>query len=268
MDAARLTGAEARRLIRNGEWTGTTSGLAAGYAQANVVILPQENADDFERFCALNPKPCPLLGRTAPGDPHPRGLAGGADVRYDVPLYRVYRDGRLAEEPTDIGDVWQDDLVGFLLGCSFSFEQALIEAGVPVRHIEMGCTVPMFRTSIACAPAGPFAGPLVVTMRSVPDGLVDRAVGITARYPMSHGAPVHVGDPAAIGIVDLAKPDYGDPVPVRDGETPLFWACGVTPQAALEAARLPLVITHAPGRMFITDLRDPHPYPLPGGEGI
>jgi uncharacterized protein YcsI (UPF0317 family) len=254
MDAASLTGAEARRLVRRGECAGTTSGMAAGYAQANVVILPETYAVDFERFCGLNPKPCPLLGRTAPGDPHPTGMAQDADLRYDVPLYRVYRDGKLAEERTEIAEVWRDDLVGFLLGCSFSFEQALIEGGVPVRHIEMGCTVPMFCTSIACEPAGRFAGPLVVTMRPVPDGLVDRAVEITSRYPMSHGAPVHIGDPAAIGIADLAKPDYGDPVPVRDRETPVFWACGVTPQAALEAARLPLAITHAPGRMFITDL--------------
>lgn len=251
--------------IRAGQWTGPTAGLAPGYTQANLVILPQADAFDFLRFCVRNPKPCPVLDVTDPSSPHPDpGWARDADLRTDVPRYRVYERGELIDEPTDLLSWWRDDpftslsasLVAFLLGCSFTFERALIAAGVPVRHLECGCNVPMYRTTRPCRPAGQFHGPLVVTMRPIPAHLVARAVQVTSRYPSVHGAPVHVGDPGALGIEDLAQPDYGDPVPVEAGEVPVFWACGVTPQAVALASRVPLMITHAPGHMFVTDRLD------------
>jgi len=245
---------QVRQWIREGRWTGPTAGLAHGYAQANLVILPREIAYDFLVFAHRNPKPCPLLDITDPGSPEPVRAAPGADLRTDLPRYRLFRDGELVEEVTDVTSVWRGDLVGFLLGCSFSFEWALLRAGVPVRHLEQGCNVPMYVTNIPCRSAGVFSGPMVVSMRPIPGGLVGRAVQVTARYPRAHGTPVHVGDPAAIGIRDLDRPDFGDPVTVRPGEVPVFWACGVTPQVALMRARLPLAITHAPGHMFITDI--------------
>ncbi len=245
-----------RAAIRPGDWTGPTAGLAPGYAQANLVILPEAEAAEFREFCRRNPRPCPLLEVTAPGDPVPHHLAPGADLRTDVPRYRVYRDGALVAEPAEIADLWRDDLVAFLIGCSFTFEQALLDAGVPVRHIALGRNVPMYRTNRPCTPVGPFAGPLVVSMRPMPPDLVDRAIAVTARYPRMHGAPVHIGDPAALGIADLAHPDYGDAVPVGPDEVPVFWACGVTPQAVAVAARVPFMITHAPGHMFVTDRTD------------
>jgi len=253
-DVARLSGAQARALIRAGRWRRTTAGMAVGYEQANLVILPAALADDFRRFCALNPGPCPLLDVTAPGSPEPRAVAPGADLRVDVPRYRVYRDGALAEEVDDLTGLWRDDFVGFLLGCSYTADAALLRAGVPLRYVERGTAVSMYRTNRPCQPAGPFHGPLVVSMRPVAEALVERAAETTARYPRAHGAPVHVGDPADLGIADLARPDYGDPVPLQPGELPVFWPCGVTPQAAAEAARIELMITHAPGCMFITDL--------------
>lgn len=256
MNRARLTGAEARDLIRRGRWAGPTAGLAEDYVQANLVVLPEAYAADFGRFCALNPRPCPLLGVTGPGSPDPAPVAKDADIRHDLPLYRVYRDGRPEADVGDIASLWQSDFVAFLLGCSFTFEKALRRAGVPLRHLELGCNVPMFRTSVACRSAGPFQGPLVVTMRPVPESLVQRASEITSCFPRAHGAPVHIGDPGQLGIADLARPDYGDPVPVLPGEVPMFWACGVTPQAVAQSAGLPLMITHAPGHMFITDLRE------------
>lgn len=254
--AARAHPREVRRWIREGGWTGPTAGLARGYVQANLVVLPREFAWDFLLFAARNPKPCPLLEVTDAGSPEPAGVAPGADLRTDLPRYRVFRGGRLEEEVTDIRALWRDDLVAFLLGCSFTFEEALLRAGVPVRHLELGCNVPMYVTDIPCRPAGVFAGKMVVSMRPIPGPLVSRAVRVTARYPRAHGSPVHVGEPAAIGIADLDRPDFGDPVPVRPGEVPVFWACGVTPQVAILEARVPLAITHAPGHMFITDLRE------------
>jgi uncharacterized protein YcsI (UPF0317 family) len=247
---------EVRAACRSGEFTAHTSGLAAGFAQANLVVLPETDAFDFLLFCQRNPKPCPLLDVTAPGDPVPRKVAPSADLRTDLPRYRVWEHGRLVAEPTDICDQWRDDFVAFVIGCSFTFEAALLNAGVPVRHIELGCNVPMFRTNIACQPAGKFHGPLVVSMRPLTPANAIRAVQITSRYPAVHGAPVHVGLPEQIGISDLARPDFGDAVPVRDDELPVFWACGVTPQAALMAAKVPLAITHSPGCMFVTDVRD------------
>jgi uncharacterized protein YcsI (UPF0317 family) len=250
------TAGEVRQAARTGAWTEQTSGLVPGFAQANLVILPQEFAADFLLFCQRNPKPCPLLDVTAAGDPTPRRAAPTADLRTDLPKYRVWQEGRLVDEPTDIRQLWRDDFVSFIIGCSFTFEAALLRAGVPVRHIELGRNVPMFQTNIPCAPAGIFHGPLVVSMRPLKPADAIRAVQITSRYPAVHGAPVHLGFPEQLGIADLSRPDFGDPVPVRPDELPVFWACGVTPQAAVMAARPPLVITHSPGCMFVTDLRD------------
>ncbi|PYM60440.1 MAG: putative hydro-lyase [Candidatus Rokuibacteriota bacterium] len=247
---------EIRQAIRQGRYTGGTAGFAPGYVQANLVILPLREAYDFLVFCQRNPKPCPLIEVTDPGSPEPVGVAPGADLRSDVPRYRIYRDGRLETEVTDITQEWREDSVAFLLGCSFTFESALLQAGVPVRHIEEGRIVPMFRTRLVCRPAGRFRGPMVVSMRPIPAPLVPRAVTVTARYPMAHGSPLHIGDPARIGIADVHKPDWGEPPTILPGEEPVFWACGVTPQAVALEARLPLVITHAPGHMFITDLPD------------
>jgi uncharacterized protein YcsI (UPF0317 family) len=246
----------ARTAIRLGEWTGPTAGLAPGYTQANLVMLPEADAFDFLRFCVRNPKPCPVLEVTDPGSPEPAATAPGADLRTDLPRYRVYRHGEPDGEPTDVRDAWRDDLVAFLIGCSFTFERALLAEGLPVRHIEQGVNVPMYRTSHDCHPAGRFAGPLVVSMRPMSPEQAIRATQITSRYPTVHGAPVHVGDPEALGIADLGTPDYGEPVAVRPGEIPVFWACGVTPQAVAAASRPELMITHAPGHMFVTDVPD------------
>lgn len=248
-----LTPEQLRKRIRIAKWTGPTAGLARGYVQANLVILPADWAYDFLLFCVRNPKPCPLLEVTEIGSPVPARTAPGADLRTDLPRYRVYQGGQLVEEPTEITGWWRDDLVAFLLGCSFTFEDALAEAGIALRHWERGCNVPMYRTSLQCTPAGRLHGPLVVSMRPIPAGQVARAVEISARYPLAHGAPVWIGDPAGLGIADLDRPDWGDPAPIREGEVPVFWACGVTPQAVALAARPPLMITHAPGHMFITD---------------
>jgi uncharacterized protein YcsI (UPF0317 family) len=245
---------ELRRAARSGAFQDQTSGQCPGRVQGNVVILPADAAADFLRFATLNPKPCPVIGITEPGSAALPGLGDDVDIRTDVPRYRVWRDGALVEEPADIRHVWRDDLVAFVLGCSFSFEEALIEDGLEVRHVRLGRNVPMFRTSIACAPAGRFHGPLVVTMRPYKAADAIRAVQLTSRYPAVHGAPVHLGRPDLIGIADLQKPDYGDPVPVAEDEVPVFWACGVTPQAAIAQARLPFAITHAPGAMLVTDL--------------
>ncbi len=250
------SGQQVRRACRRGEWTGPTAGLAAGFAQANLVVLPRDRAYDFLVFCQRNPKPCPLLEVTEPGDPCPAKFAPDADLRTDLPRYRVWRNGELENEPTDIAGLWRDDFVSFLIGCSFTFESALLRAGVPVRHIEENLNVPMYRTNIACRSAGIFEGPMVVSMRPLSPANAIKAVEITSRYPMVHGAPVHWGTPEEIGIEDLSRPDFGDAVPLKAGEIPVFWACGVTPQAALMAAKLPLAITHAPGSMFVTDVKD------------
>ena len=250
-----MSPAEARAAIRAGRWAQQTAGLAAGFVQANLAILPEADAEDFHEFCRLNPKPCPLLDVTAPGSPAPEKTAPGADLRTDLPRYRVFEGGELVAEPTDISAWWRDDLVAFLLGCSFTFEPALIEAGVPVRSIDRGTVVPMYRTNRMCVPVGRFAGPMVVSMRPIPAGLVDLATAISGRYPDVHGAPVHAGDPAEIGVEDLDQPHWGDPPPSEPGDVPVFWACGVTPQAVALASKPELMITHAPGNMFITDLR-------------
>lgn len=245
-----------RRRIRAGEITGQTSGMAPGFAQGNLVVLPLAWAEDFLTFCLANPKPCPLLAVGQPGDPCLPGTGVGVDIRSDIPSYRVYRDGKFTEEMTDCSHLWREDFVSFLIGCSFSFEWALMNAGIGVRHIELGSNVPMYRTNIACASAGPYEGNIVVSMRPMTPANAIRAVEITSEMPQVHGAPVHIGDPSLIGIPDLARPDYGESVPVREGEVPVFWACGVTPQVALAEARPPIAITHSPGCMLITDILD------------
>jgi uncharacterized protein YcsI (UPF0317 family) len=250
------TGAEVRRLARRGELRGPTPGLALGFVQANLVIVPRELAFDFLLFCQRNPKPCPLLEVTDPGSAEPRAVAPGADLRTDVPRYRIYQNGQYIDEPHDLTNWWRNDLVSFLLGCSFTFENALLQAGVPLRHLEMGRNVPMYRTSLSCRPSGMFHGPMVVSMRPMTPAQAVKAVEVCGRYPRAHGAPVHFGDPSALGIRDLDRPDFGDPVTIQRGEVPVFWACGVTPQAVAMEARPPLLITHSPGHMFVTDLRD------------
>jgi len=243
---------EARAIIRRGAYSGHTAGIAPGYVQGNLCILPKELATDFAAFCQRNPKPCPIVGMGAPGDPSLPDL-GDIDIRTDVPRYKVYRDGKLVDEPTDIRSLWSDDLVAFVLGCSFSFEQPLIEDGIPLPHIVHDTTVPMYRTNIDCVPAGPFRGKMVVSMRPLTPAHAIRAVQITTRFPAVHGAPVHLGLPEEIGIGDIMKPDFGDPPIMKPGQLPVFWACGVTPQAVVEQARPSLCITHMPGAMLITD---------------
>jgi uncharacterized protein YcsI (UPF0317 family) len=246
--------ADVRAAIRRGDWRSHTAGLAAGYVQANLVVLPREDAYDFLLFSVRNPKPCPLVDVADTGSPVPALAAPKADLRVDLPRYRVYQHGELAAEPESIAEWWRDDLVAFLIGCSYTFEHALVAEGIPLRHLQRGTNVPMYRTNIDCRPAGAFHGPLVVSMRPIRDDLIERTVEISGRYPRAHGTPVHIGDPAAIGIGDLAAPDWGDPVAIEPGETPVFWACGVTPQAVAMSAKPALMITHAPGHMFITDI--------------
>jgi uncharacterized protein YcsI (UPF0317 family) len=249
-------GRSVRQLARSGVLQGQTSGMAPGFVQANLVVVPRDLAFDFLLFCRRNPQPCPLLDVTDPGNPEPTTVAPGADLRTDLPRYRIYRYGELVAEVTDLRPYWRDDLVAFLLGCSFTFENALLEAGLPVRHIEQNRNVPMYRTRIACKPAGLFRGNMVVSMRPMTPAQAEQATAICRRYPLAHGAPVQVGEPQAIGISDLARPDFGEAVDFRPGEVPVFWACGVTPQAVAMQARPPLLLTHAPGHMFLTDLRD------------
>jgi uncharacterized protein YcsI (UPF0317 family) len=251
-----VTGLDVRLAARSGALDAPTSGLAPGFVQGNLAILPREYAEDFLRFCQANPKPCPLLGVSEAGDPAIPALGADLDIRTDIPRYRVWRDGALVDEPRDVKAVWRGDLVSFVLGCSFSFEEALLQADVPLRHIERGTGVPMWRTNIQTQRTGRFHGPLVVSMRPMKPADAIRAVQITTRLPAVHGAPVHLGYPEAIGIADLAKPDYGDAVPIERGELPVFWACGVTPQAAIAAAKVPFAITHAPGFMLVTDLKN------------
>jgi uncharacterized protein YcsI (UPF0317 family) len=243
-----------RAQIRRGQHRGNTSGFAPGFVQCNIVILPAENASDFLRFCQLNPKPCPLIATAnEPGDPT-LPLLGDIDIRVDVPSYRVFREGKYERELTDISDIWRDDLVTFALGCSFSFEEALLADGLEVRNVTAGVNVPMYKTNIACASAGPFSGNMVVSMRPFLAADAIRAVQICTRFPAVHGAPIHLANPELIGIDDINRPDYGDPVDLRENELPVFWACGVTPQVALEEAKLPFAITHSPGCMLVTNL--------------
>jgi len=245
-----------RASVACGEWQKPTSGQAPGFTQANVVILPEKYAFDFLLFCQRNEQPCPVIDVCESGVTAPPFAAPGADIRNEVPRYRIYRHGELECEPDNILNHFTNGLVTFLLGCSFTFEQDLLNHGIPVRHIELERNVPMYITNRECRPAGVFSGPMVVSMRPIPENLVDKAAAITARYRKAHGAPIHVGTPEQIGIADLQKVDFGDPPEIRPGEVPVFWACGVTPQMAIQRAKLDLVITHAPGYMFVTDVRD------------
>ena len=255
-DTQPMTGKQVRALAAAGHLATPTPGLAFGYVQANLVVLPRDLAFDFLLFCHRNPKPCPLLDVTDPGSPEPKLVAPGADLRTDLPRYVVYENGQPIAEPTDIKKWWRGDLVAFLLGCSFTFENSLVRAGIPVRHIEQECNVPMYKTNIACTPAGVLRGNMVVSMRPIPEVQVAETIKICHRFPKAHGAPVQVGAPEVIGVRNLEKPDFGDAVEVRRGEVPVFWACGVTPQAVVMEVKPPLAITHKPGHMFVTDLRD------------
>ncbi|MFC4354735.1 putative hydro-lyase [Chryseomicrobium palamuruense] len=247
---------EARDMIRNNNWVKPTSGMANGYIQANLAVLPKEMAFEFLLFCQRNPKPCPIIDVTEPGSRIPSLSAPLADLSTDIPKYRVYRHGQLVEEKTDVSDLWDENMVGFLIGCSFTFEDALLQNGIPIRHIEENCNVPMYKTNIPCVNAGRFEGPMVVSMRPMPEKDVIRAVQVTSRFPSVHGAPVHIGDPKSIGIQNINNPDFGDSVTIKEGEVPVFWACGVTPQAIAMHVKPEIMITHAPGHMFITDLKN------------
>jgi uncharacterized protein YcsI (UPF0317 family) len=255
-EALAMKPAEFRALVRSGAMNGPTAGFCGPYAQANLVVLPKELAYDFLLFAQRNPKPCPILEVSDVGSRALPFLAKGGDVATDIPKYRVWERGEVAGEYADVAKFWRPDFVAFLIGCSFSFEEELLSAGVPVRHIEEGRNVPMYRTNIECAPAGIFRGPMVVSMRPIPQELVVRAVAITAAMPRVHGAPIHIGNPEAIGVRDLAKPDFGDAVTIKPGEVPVFWACGVTPQSAVMTVKPELAITHAPGHMLVTDVKN------------
>ena len=245
-----------RHLIREEKITSQTSGMCEGYAQANLISLPKKYAYDFLLFAMRNPKACPILEVLEEGEVLVKEVANGADIRRDIPKYRVFENGELKGEYVDVKKFWRDDLVSFLIGCSFSFEDELIKAGIPIRHIEQGCNVPMYLTNIACKKAGVFTGSMVVSMRPIPYELVPKAVLVTGEMPKVHGAPVHIGDPKAIGIKDINKPDFGDPVEIRKGEVPVFWPCGVTPQAVVMKSKPDFCITHSPGHMFITDVKN------------
>ena len=254
--AIAANGSVARLKIRHGEHRGPTSGLAPGYVQGNLAILPNSLAVDFLHFCQLNPKACPLIGTSVPGDWRLQSLGSDLDIRTDLPRYRVWRNGELVAEPNDVVEYWRDDLVSFVIGCSFSFEEALMANGIEMRHIVRGCNVPMYRTSIPTVQAGPFRGPMVVSMRPMSPANAIRAIEITSRFPAVHGAPVHIGNPGLIGIKNINTPDYGDAVPVQENEIPVFWACGVTPQSVIATVKPEFCITHYPGSMLITDRKN------------
>lgn len=246
-----------RESIRRNAFTAPTSGCAAGFVQCNLVVLPESAANDFLAFCQANPRPCPLLAMSpAPGDPSLPQLGDNIDVRTDIPRYRRWVDGQLDGDLLSLSDVWRDDFVAFALGCSFSFEEALIAAGIDVRNVSEGVNVPMYRTNLTCQSAGPFAGNMVVSMRPMSTSDTIRTIQVCTRFPAVHGAPIHFGDPEALGISNIAQPDFGDAVTIKPGEMPVFWACGVTPQVALEHAALPLAFTHSPGHMLVTDKRN------------
>lgn len=254
-----ITPYDLRQMIRKGEFSGNTSGYSQGFVQGNLAIMPQEWANEFLQFCQLNPKPCPVIGMsTNPGDFLLPDLGRDVDIRTDLPRYRIYEEGVMTQEVTDVREFWRDDLVTFLLGCSFSFEESLIADGLEVRNITEGVNVPMYRTNIPCRPAGRFSGTTVVSMRPMKPKDAIRAIQICTRFPSVHGAPLHFGNPEDIGISNINAPDFGDAVTINDGEVPVFWACGVTPQVAIEQARPPFCITHSPGHMLVTDIPNSH----------
>lgn len=244
---------EVRQLIREGIIDYPTAGMCGGYAQANLIILPPEYAADFEEFCKKNPFPCPVL-EIIKGTPETHDMGEGGNICTDIPKYRIYENGVFTKEITDASDYWKEGYVGFLIGCSFSFEETLINEGIDVRHITQGRNVPMFKTSIMTEPAGPFYGPMVCSMRPMTPENAQKAYDITVKMPNVHGAPVQIGNPEEVGVTDVMKPDYGEAVDFYEGEIPVFWPCGVTPQSVVENAKPPIAITHAPGHMFITDI--------------
>ncbi|NLT95245.1 MAG: putative hydro-lyase [Clostridia bacterium] len=256
MTLREATPAYVRSLIKEDKLVQPTSGFCPGYAQANMVVLPKELAFDFLVFAQRNPKPCPILEVMEPGRYISGICAKGDDIRFVIPKYRVYQYGEPVAEVTNIEKYWRDDLVTFFIGCSFTFEAPLMEAGIPIRHIEENCNVPMYITNIRCNKAGIFEGPMVVSMRPIHYSRVVEATLITAQYPAVHGAPVHIGDPSQIGIKDINKPDFGDAVTIKEDEVPVFWACGVTPQAVAMEVKPELLITHSPGHMLITDIKN------------
>ena len=256
MDYSTMSPAEVRKLIRSGEIQRQTSGMCNGYAQANLVILPKDLAYDFLLFTQRNPKSCPVLEVSDVGSRSLRYIAKNADIAKDIPKYRVYEKGVLTGEYTSVEHLWRDDFVSFLIGCSFSFESELLAAGVPVRHIEENRNVPMYMTNIDCEPAGIFCGKMVVSMRPLPYNQIVKAVTVTSSMPRVHGAPIHIGDPSVIGIKDINHPEFGDSVTIKDGEVPVFWCCGVTPQSVVMNVKPDIVITHSPGHMFITDVKN------------
>ncbi|MDD3367891.1 MAG: putative hydro-lyase [Lachnospiraceae bacterium] len=251
-----MTPRELRHLIRTGEFTEPTSGYCPGYAQANLIILPKEEAYDFLLFTQRNPKACPVLEVTDVGSRLTKFVAKDCDIDTDFPKYRIYENGIMKEEVTDISSYWRDDFVAFVIGCSFSFESEMIEAGIEIRHNTEHCNVPMYMTNIDCIPAGKFSGKMVVSMRPIPYSQIVKAVTVTATLPKVHGSPIHIGDPSMIGIKDIAKPDFGDPVTIKDGEVPVFWPCGVTPQSIVMNVKPKLAITHAPGHMLVLDVKN------------
>ena len=256
MDYYHMKPQEIRKLISEGKITGPTAGMSGGYAQANLVIIPKKYAYDFLLFTQRNPRSCPILEVGDVGDRYLKTIAPGCDIAKEIPKYRLYEHGELKGEFQDVSDLWREDLVSFLIGCSFSFEADLLEAGVPVRHIEEGCNVPMYKTNIPCAPAGVFHGNMVVSMRPIPHDLIPKAVLITGDMPKVHGAPIHIGAPEVIGITDLLHPDFGDMVTIHEGEVPVFWPCGVTPQNVIMDSKPDFCITHAPGHMLVTDVKN------------
>ncbi len=247
---------DVREYIKSGKITGPTSGMCPGYAQANLVVLPKEYAYDFLLFTQRNPKSCPVLEVSEEGNRFLEKIAKGADIATDIPKYRVYENGVMTGEYTSVEKFWRDDLVSFLIGCSFSFESELLDAGIEVRHISMGCNVPMYITNIECEPAGIFNGKMVVSMRPISYEQIVKAVTVSGQMPKVHGTPIHIGDPSAIGISDISNPDFGDAVEIRDGEVPVFWCCGVTPQSVVMNVKPSFCITHAPGHMLITDVKN------------
>jgi uncharacterized protein YcsI (UPF0317 family) len=251
-----------RDRIRSCAYSGHTAGLGKHCLQANLAILPASHALDFMRFCQRNPKPCPLVGVSDTGNPMMTTLGRDIDIRTDIPAYYVYRDGKLAETVSDITDLWRDDFVAFALGCSFTFEHALEEAGIPLWHITHNTTVPMFASNLQTVPAGPFGGSTVVSMRAIPEDRLNEVIEISRKFPLAHGGPVHWGDPRKIGIGDTSRPDWGDPAPIPEGTIPVFWACGVTPQVAVVQAKPTICITHKPGHMLITDIPDDAETPI------
>ena len=253
---ANITPREMRHIIREGRFSDPTSGLCPGYAQGNLIVLPKEDAYDFLLFAMRNPKPCPILEVSEVGDRFFHTSSTDCDIANDFPRYRVYRDGVMVDDPTSVEDLWRDDLVAFLIGCSFSFESELIEAGIEMRHNTQGRNVSMYITNIACEPAGKMSGNMVVSMRPIPYEQVVQAVQISGAIPKVHGAPIHIGDPSVIGIDDISKPDFGDAVDIHEGEVPVFWPCGVTPQSVVMNVKPKFAITHAPGCMLITDTKN------------